>query len=136
MRRAMVSLLVASSVYAAVPSAFSVQGVLRDSTGQLQTMAVTVTVSLFDAQSGGNKLAGPFTSSVMATNGLFTYPITDANLQTELSSASQVWLEVTAGGDTFARQLVNPQLFALQCGTADVAKGLPNVTVSGGKVGI
>jgi hypothetical protein len=121
MRRLMGILLLASTANAAVPSAFSVQGVLRDNTGQLQSMQVSVSVSLFDAQTAGNKLAGPFTSSLMATNGLFTYPITDANLTTELAPALQVWLEVTVGSDVFARQLVNPQLFAISCGTADKA---------------
>jgi hypothetical protein len=124
-------LLLASNAFASVPSAFSVQGVLRDNAGQLQSMQVSVSVSLFDAQTNGNKIGGPYTSStVMATNGLFTFPITDANLTTELASASQVWLEVTVGSDVFARQLVNPQLFAVSCGTADVANSYGGSSLS------
>jgi hypothetical protein len=130
-------LLAGSAARATVPSRFAVQGVLRNSTGQLQSMMVNVTTSLFDAQTSGNRLAGPFgPTAVMAQNGLFTLTIQDPNLQTELAPASQVWLEVTVGGDIFPRQLVTPQFFALLCGTADVAMSLPGVTVAGGNVGI
>jgi hypothetical protein len=115
----------ASTLHAAVPSAFSVQGVLRDGSGQLQSMMVAVSISLFDDQSAGNKLAGPYgPTTVMATNGLFTLPVQDAALATELGSAAQVWLEVTVGSDTFPRQLVTPQIFALMCGTADAAQSV------------
>jgi len=130
-------LFVASTAKAAVPNAFSVQGVLRDNMGKLQSMMVNVTVSLYDAQTNGNKLGGPYgPNPVMANNGLLTLSITDPNLQTGLSGASQVWLEMTVGSDTFARQPVAPQLFALLCGTADVAMKLPGVTVSNGNVGL
>jgi hypothetical protein len=131
-------LLATSTARATVPNTFSVQGVLRDGMGKLQTTTVDVTVKLFDAQTMGTLLAGPYEStSVMATNGLFTFPIPpDPMIQTKLGSAAQVWLEVTVGSDTFARQLVTPQLFALMCGTADVAKSLPGVTVVNGNVGI
>jgi hypothetical protein len=118
-----VGLLVASSVRAAVPSAFSVQGVLRDGSGQLQSLMVNVSISLFDDQSAGNKLAGPYgPTMVMATNGLFTFPVQDAALQAELGAAAQVWLELTVGSDTFPRQMVTPQIYSLMSGTADTAK--------------
>jgi hypothetical protein len=118
------ALLASSLARATVPSAFSVQGVLHDSTGALQTMPVMVTVKLFAAQTGGSALATKGPTSVMATNGLFTFQFADVNLQTELAGAAQVWMEVTAGSDTFARQPVNPQLYALMCGTADAAKSV------------
>jgi hypothetical protein len=132
-----VVLLASSLARANVPSAFSVQGVLRDSAGQLQSTMVNVSVNLFDAQTTGNRLAGPYgPTMVMATNGLFTFPITDANLQTELADAAQVWLELTVGTDVFARQLVSPQLYAVMCGTADVANSMPNVSDVSGNIGI
>ena len=109
-----------------VPSAFSVQGVLRDSTGKLQSMMVNVTVSLFDVQTAGagNRLAGPFgPTALMAQNGLFTVSLNDPNLVTELSGQSQVWLEVTAGNDTFPRQLVTPEIYSVMCGNADKLGG-------------
>jgi hypothetical protein len=132
------SLLCAAPIArAAVPSSLSVEGVLRDSSGKLQSMMVAVSVALYDAQTNGNKLAGPYgPTMVMAQNGLFSVPISDASLQTELAGAAQLWLEVTVGSDTFARQPVESQLFALMCGTADVAKRLPDVSDVGGKVGI
>ena len=71
-------------------------------------MVWTVFAPAFNLVPGA--LAGPFgPTAVMATNGLFTLPITsDANLQSELGSASQVWLEVAVGSDTFARQQPKP----------------------------
>jgi hypothetical protein len=127
--------VLASTAHATVPSAFSVQGVLRDNMGQLQTMAMNISVSLFDAQTMGNKLAGPYAmTSVPVSNGLFTFPITDASLQTELAAATQVWLEVTVGSDTFARQPVTPQIYSLMCGTADVANSMPGVSDSNGSL--
>src|SRR5205814_1464443 len=106
--------LLATPAGANVPSQFSVQGVLRDGAGKLQSTMVNVTVSLYDAQTAGNKLAGPYGPfPIMATNGLFSVPIQDAMLKTELASATQVWMEVIVGNDTFARQLVAPQMFAL-----------------------
>lgn len=108
-----------------VPSQFSVQGVLRDSTGKLQSMMVNVTASLFDAQTAGNRLAGPFgPTAVMAVNGLFTLTIPDNNLLAELQPATQVWLEVAVGNDTFGRQLVTPEIYALMCSTADRIRGV------------
>jgi hypothetical protein len=118
---------------AKVPSQFAVQGVLRDGAGKLQSTMVNVTVTLWDAQTGGNKLAGPYGPfAVMATNGLFSVPIQDAMLQPELGGAAQVWVEVIVGNDTFARQLVTPQMFALMCGSADALA--PTATVDGAQI--
>ena len=135
MRRSLVVLLTlllgAASARATVPTSFSVQGVLRNSTGQLQSMMVNVTIALYDAQTAGTKLAGPFgPSAVMASNGLFTETLTDANLVSELSSAPQVWLEMIVGNDTFPRQRVTPELFAMMAGQADNALQLGGVAAS------
>ena len=55
----MLGLLASSSIArAAVPSEFTVQGVLRNGAGTLQSTPVDVSVSLFDASSTGTKLAG------------------------------------------------------------------------------
>ena len=109
----------------ALPSEFSVQGVLRDNTGALQSSMVNVTITLWDAQTAGNQLAGPFgPTAVAASNGLFTLTITDANLDTELSSASAVWLEMIVGNDSYPRQLVTPELFAIHASHADDSANL------------
>src|SRR5690348_8650557 len=115
-------LLLASRARAGAPSAISVQGVLRDDQGKLQSMSVNVVVTLYDAQQGGNKLAGPYgPTSVMANNGLFTLSVKDDNLPTALGAATEVWMEVAVGNDTFARQQVSSQLFALVCKNAENA---------------
>lgn len=135
------ALLLAARAEATVPSTFSVQGVLRDSTGMLQTMAVNVSVQLFDAQTSGNSLAGPYqVMNVPVSNGLFTLVLNDASLNTELSSASEVWLAVitcpasssactgtVVGAESFPLQRVTPELYALMCSQAD------NATQLGGK---
>jgi hypothetical protein len=107
---------------AAVPSRFTVQGVLRNSQGQLQSMMVSVIASLWDAQSGGGRLGGPYgPTMLMAENGLFTIAFDDPALKSALAPAgvSEVWLEVTVGTDTLPRQLVTSQLFAMLASRAD-----------------
>ena len=107
---------------AAVPQSISVQGVLRDSTGKLQSMAVNVQVNFFDAQTNGNMLATePLAMNVMAVNGLFSVTINDAALAGKLygSTTGEVWLELSVGNDTYARQQVTSNVFALQCAQAD-----------------
>jgi hypothetical protein len=133
----LLALIAARPARASVPSSFTVQGVLRDSTGKLQSMPVQVAVNLYGAQSGSAPLASYAPAMVTASNGLFTLTITDASLVTEVSSASGVWLELitcppaatscdssTPGSDTFARQPVTSELFALMCGHADDAAAL------------
>jgi hypothetical protein len=127
--------------HATVPKQFSVQGVLRGDMGKLQSSTVNVTVKLWNDQTAtaaSSLLATPVTTqAVIANNGLFTIPVTvDNALMSKLAGGSPVWLEVTAGNDTFQRQLVTSQMFALMCGSADMANGLPGVTAANGNVGI
>jgi hypothetical protein len=104
-----------------VPNQISVQGILRDASGKLQSMSVTTTVRLFDAQMGGTALGTPIQGvAVGAQNGLFTLAVTiDDTLKAKLFTATQVWLELQADADTFPRQLVTAEAFALMCGSAD-----------------
>jgi hypothetical protein len=98
-----------------------VQGVLRDSSGKLQSMMVSITVKVYDAQTMGTLLGTPAISvSVMATNGLFSLavPVDDA-LKGALINASEAWLEVTAGNDTFPRQPLTSEVYAILAGAAD-----------------
>src|SRR5713226_3707034 len=106
-----------------VPNQFSVQGVLR-AAGQLQSMPFNLTVKLYNDRTSTDAaalLGTPVNAQMVgATNGLFTIAINaDQALMTRLTTASQVWLEVTAGNDTFPRQLVTPDVYALMCGNAD-----------------
>ncbi len=118
----------ASNASAAVPSEFTVQGVLRDGTGKLQTMPLSVTVSLHDSKMAGNRLwpSTPPTPimNVPVSNGLFSLAIPDPSLRLALASATEVWLEVTAGTDTFPRQKVTTEVYALMSQSAEVADRL------------
>src|SRR5687767_11133239 len=86
-------LVTASESLANVPNQFSVQGVLRDNMGSLQSMMVNVTIKLFADQNGGSPLATPVLSTaVMAVNGLFTLAVSvDAALAGVLA-APPIWL--------------------------------------------
>lgn len=137
--RKLIGLLVVGTLFggearATVPNTFSVQGVLRDSTGKLQSMMVNVTVNLWDAQTAGNQLAGPYQQTVMATNGLFTIAITDNAILTKLANPPPppggVWLELIVGNDTFPRQLVTPSMYSLMSGNADHAANADHATAA------
>src|SRR5438045_3136716 len=99
------ALLLAGAAAAAVPPSFTVQGVLRDDAGKLQTMPVDVTVTLYDAEAGGNKIAGPYgPRNVPAKNGLFNLTLSDGALKQELAQAqSGVWLVLVVGNNLFPR---------------------------------
>src|SRR5690349_16948562 len=92
---------------AAAPTMFSVQGVLRNNGGQLQSMVLNVSVSFFNVQTGGTALATYNNNMVQAQNGLFTFNITDAGIGAILQAQSQLWMEVTvASFGTFPRTQV------------------------------
>jgi hypothetical protein len=113
------SLWLCEKSQAQVPSQFSVQGILRDSTGKLQSMSVTVLVQLYDAQMGGNAIGGPLTANnVPVDNGLFTVAFTVPSLASDLTSV-QPWLQLTVGNDTFPRQLVTPVIYSVMAKAAD-----------------
>jgi hypothetical protein len=120
---ALVSLVLAAPAWAAVPQVFTVQGVLRNSAGTLQTMPVDVNVTLYDARTDpSNTLFAPAQiANLPVTNGLFTVVLTipDATTMNKIAAASEIWLGLTAGGDTFPRQKVTPVVSALLCGNAD-----------------
>jgi hypothetical protein len=112
--------LLAQTVFAAVPRQFTVQGVLRDHRGQLQSTTVDLTVALFDSSQGGTLLAGPYSgSSVPVDNGLFTFTIADAQLDKKITTATEIWIAVTVAGDVYARQRASTQLYALFAAAAD-----------------
>jgi hypothetical protein len=129
MRRSIMALLLllaSTEARAAVPEAFNVQGVLRDNAGNLQSMMVTVTVNFWSTASGGTTpLAtyGPFTN-IPVQNGLFSVQITASSpdLIAALNGQAQTYLELIVGNDTFPRQPVSPDIYALMCSQADVAK--------------
>jgi hypothetical protein len=119
--------LAASGARAAVPTELTVQGVLRDANGMLQSMPVTVTIDLFDDQAAGNKLnaAAYVTNNVPVVNGMFTQTVTlSAPDLTAMTNAAQVWMAVQIGSDSFPRQKVTPELYALISRVAESANAL------------
>jgi hypothetical protein len=113
---------------AAIPSEFTVQGVLRDNTGTLASMMVMVTLNFFDAQTAGNQLNGSAygPTAVMATNGLFTDTITlTAPDLTAIAGASAAFLQIQVGSDTYPRQKVEPAMYALLSQNATQLGGVP-----------
>jgi hypothetical protein len=115
---------------AAVPTQFVVQGSLRDNMGRQQSMVVAASLSLFDAQTGGSRLAGPYTfAGVPVQNGLFTLAVDDPAIFTKLG-AGPVFIELTVAGEVYTRFAAASQLFALKAGQADSALGLRGVPVA------
>jgi hypothetical protein len=115
---------------AAVPNQFVLQGSLRDGTGKLQSLSVTASVSLYDAQTGGTRLAGPYAfANVPVQNGLFTLSIDDPAIQGKLARGT-VFIELTVGSDVYARFAAASQLFALRAGQADSSDRLRGTAVS------
>src|SRR5262249_36308503 len=106
---------------AAPPTTFTVQGVLRNNAGQLQSMMLTVTLTFYDAQIGGNQLATFADNMVMAQSGLFTVTISDPQYATHFGAAAETWMELTISTPsigTYPRQRVTSQLYSLQSKSA------------------
>jgi hypothetical protein len=108
-------ILVSVAANAVVPREFSVQGILRNNQGALQSLMMTnVIVTLYDAETGGNTVGGPYTATgVAVTNGLFTVRIQDAQLASKIVTPSDVWVELSVGNDTFPRTKMSTQPYAL-----------------------
>lgn len=118
-------MLGARAADARVPAQFTVQGVVRDGMGKLQTAMVSVSVTLYDAQAGGSPIAGPYGPMMAAaTNGLFTVPVGDPQLRVRIAAAPAVWLELAVDGERYARQQVTAQLYALAAAGAETADAL------------
>jgi hypothetical protein len=114
----------AAPARAAVPSSFSIQGVLRDGGGKLQSTPITVLLKIYDAEKEGNLLLPPIErTDLPALNGLFTITISDPQLTESLgkSTTGELWVQLTIGNDPFPRQALTPNLMALMCKVADSA---------------
>jgi microcystin-dependent protein len=113
-----------SPALAGVPTQFSLQGSLRDGTGQLQSTVVPASISLFDSMSGDNRIAGPYSFPMVAVqNGLFTLIVDDPAILTKLGKGG-VFVELMIAGDVYSRFSVTSQIFALRAATCDSADQL------------
>jgi hypothetical protein len=128
--------LAALPAAAVVPRTFSVQGVLRDKMGALQSQtASSVTVKLFAAQApsaGEMSLAEWSQTGVGVSNGIFTVAVAVDDKMEAALAQPEVWLELTVDHDTYARQRLTPDVYALACGTADALA--PSAVVSGAQL--
>lgn len=111
---------------AAVPPSFTVQGILRDGDGKLQSAVAHVTVSFYDASEAGNLVAGPYgPTEVSVDNGLFTVIIRAPELRQDIARAADgVWMEIVEGATLFPRQPISADLFALSSVSAETADAL------------
>jgi hypothetical protein len=119
-------LFVSTQARATVPQQISIQGVLRNGQGALQTTTLTMTARFFDSGlGGGNQYGGDISLGAMVpvVNGLFTVAITlPPTVLTALQNPTGVYLELQINGEVYPRQLVTSELYALMCGNADTAK--------------
>ena len=115
--------LTAWTAAADVPRLFSLQGVLRDKQGALQSTMATVTIKLFAAETGGDAALWTVpVTGVQVSNGLFTVNVPVDDTLAAVFGMSPLWLEMTVNGDTFPRQQLTPDVYALVCGTAETLK--------------
>jgi hypothetical protein len=139
------ALLVATDATATVPQTFSVQGVLRDKSGNLvgATISTTknVSVNFYAAKDGTTPVYSTPVIQAGVTGGLFTVKIDVSTLNAAQKTAfatPPLFLEVVAGDDTFPRQEVTPDVYALMCGNADtVTNGVYTTgdqSISGAKI--
>ena len=102
------------------PQTFMVQGVLRNSTGQLLSQVLTVTLNFWTAQTGGTNVKSYAGLTAGAENGVFAIAINDPALTGSsgiLASNGALWTEVVITNPTFGafpRQQVAAQLYAMQ----------------------
>ncbi len=118
--------LLVGRAYATVPPQVSVQGVLRNSQGALQSTTAPMIVRFYDSVTtgSGNQYG---TSAINLTgvpvvNGLFTVVVSlPADVQAALMSPTSVYVELTVNGEVYPRQPVTSELYALACNQATTA---------------
>src|SRR5262249_42323943 len=108
-------------------TAFTYQGQLKQNGAPVNGL-LSMSFSLFDAQSGGNQIGPTLTADVFVTNGLFTK---DLGFGAGTFSGNAAWLAITVGGTALApRQTLNPApnaLYAVNgCGWQQSAGALSN----------
>jgi hypothetical protein len=120
---------------------FNIQGVLRDATGALQSMAVGVTVNLYNAQTGGTPFYTKPIPTVPVDSGFFSIELDDPTLT--FNGQADVWIGIQIGGDPteLPRQHINaaPYSFICQNAVGDITPNSITVTANatvGGTVSV
>ena len=102
-----------------VPRKLSLQGVIRDGDGALQSRPTNVTVRFFTQETGGSQVgdtSGPI--DVAVTDGLFIVEVPVEPSQWTVLSAPP-WLELTVGDDKYSRQALTSVPYALASASAE-----------------
>lgn len=130
----MISLFIAASAGAQVPQYMNYQGILRDSSGNLQDGTFSMVFKIYDAETSGNAVynsAGTATN-VTVSNGLYNVQLT-ANAS--IFDGGDRWLEIAVEGDTLSPRLkINSVAYAIRAEAADTATTATNAnyaTLSG-----
>jgi hypothetical protein len=120
------------AAWAGAPEKITVQGILRNKAGVLQSSTAMITVRFFDSATDGTQLGGDYGPVAVPVNdGLFSLTLGDARLRAALTAATAAWLEVQADKDVYPRQPVTSQVFALVAKTAENAQQLGGIDATG-----
>lgn len=120
------SLFAAAVSFAAVPQLINYQGTLTNPSGSPLDTTVSLSFTLYDAAVGGASLWTEVHPTVVATDGLFHATLGEVTvLPDSILNHTEVWLGVTAGGDSemTPRTRVSSAAYAYRVATLDGAKG-------------
>jgi hypothetical protein len=97
----------------------NVQGVLRDATGALQSMAAGVDISLYNSQTATTPFYTQHFSTVPVDNGFFTVELAGSSLV--FAAQPEAWIGITVDGDPseLPRQHLDAAPYAFSAGSAD-----------------
>jgi hypothetical protein len=97
----------------------NIQGVLRDATGSLQSMAVGLVVNLYSAPSGGKPFFTQNFTTVSVDNGYFSVELSDPALT--FKGLTDAWVGVQVSGDPteLPRQHLGAAPFAFSAASLD-----------------
>src|SRR5689334_11837525 len=103
---------------------FAIQGVLRDGTGALQSMAVGLDVNLYPDNAGSKSFYFQHFPTVAVDNGFFTVEVAGDTLS---FSSADAWVGVQVGGDSaeLPRQHITAVPFAFSAASAAAIQNVP-----------
>ncbi len=119
-----ISIILISSDYAAVPNHICYQGKVDDASGQpIASGNYQMTFSLFRTAVGGTAVWSSGTQTVIVNEGLFSYELgVNVPFPNNLTSDSALWLEINVSGEIiFPRTQFSSVGFAFKAQTADTA---------------
>jgi len=127
----------AISVQAAVPNTMNYQGRLTDDQGQPVNATISMTFTIYDAETSGNSKWSENHPSVSVVDGLFSVVLGQGSpavpIEDTVFTSPDRWLEIAVGGETITpRTRLASSPYALQAGWTLVG----NVLYTSGEYGI